>query len=185
MKAIAKFSIVTVAMLMSELASAQVITGDVTGGGEFDGTVTSSNAWITSSTLDGEAVNFWTFTANAGDTLSVTITSSAIEFGVSVYQGLVEQMELLIPGFDNQGDFGDNTYIAGTNPMTGAVGTYLVDITLPTSGIYTLAIGGEQGFSYDGVFAYDLDVDIAPVPLPAAGWLLLSGLLGLIPLRRR
>lgn len=174
------------ALLLLPVASfAQVLSGDVTGGGSFDGTVTSSSAWIESNALDGDQVNFWSFTANAGDVLSLVVESQAIEFGVSVYQGVVEQMELFLPGFSNFGDFGDNVFVAGTNPVTGALGTSLLNLVLPTSGVYTIAVGGESGFPLEGLFAYNMDVSITPVPLPAAFWLLGSALAGLGVFGRR
>jgi len=56
---------------------------------------------------------------------------------------------------------------------------------LPTSGVYTIAVGGESGFPMQGIFAYNMDVTIAPVPLPAAFWLLGSALAGLGVFGRR
>lgn len=188
MKGISRIAALCAALLLLPFASfAQVLSGEVSGGGIFNGSVTSSSAWIQSNPVDGDEVNFWSLTASAGDVLSIVVTSAALEFGVSVYQGLVEESELspIFGGFDNQGDFGDNFFIAGTNPVTGAVGTMLLNIVLPVSGVYTLAVGGESGFALEGLYGYSMDVDIAAVPLPAAVWLLLSGLAGLGAVRRR
>jgi hypothetical protein len=187
MKSLIRSSLLMLVLLLPMTSFAQVLSGDVTGGGTFNGSVTSSDAWIQSNAIDGQQVNFWSFTANAGDVLSILVNSSALEFGVSVYQGLVEAQELspVFGGFSNYGDFGDNLYVAGTNPVTGAIGTSLLDLVLPTSGIYTIAVGGESGFPLEGLFAYSMDVTVAPVPLPAAVWLLGSALVGLGFFRRR
>jgi len=164
---------------------ASFISGNIGSSGNYSGVVNSSNAWIDSNALDGAAVNFWTFTGQAGDVFSVVVNSTAIEFGASLYSGLAEQSELLFSGFNNAGDFADNIFIAGTNPVTGAIGTSLLNILLPTSGIYTLAVGGEQGLDFGGQFGYDMDVKIAAVPEPAAMLLFASGLLSLGLFHRR
>src|SRR5690242_9839032 len=83
--------------------------GDVGRGGVFEGSVNSSNAWIASNAVDGDAVNFWTLDATANALLSIFVISSSLEFGVSVYSGVVDNLELLFSGFNNAGDFGDNT----------------------------------------------------------------------------
>jgi len=187
MKNIIRAVCLWVVMLSPAASFAQVLSGDVSGGGSVASSVTSSDAWIQSNAIDGDQVNFWSFTANAGDVLSIVVNSSVLEFGVSVYQGLVEAQELspIFGGFSNYGDFADNIYIAGTNPVTGGLGTTLMDVVLPFSGAYTIAVGGESGFPLAGVFAYDMDVTIAPVPLPAAFWLFGSSLAGLGVFRRR
>jgi hypothetical protein len=47
-----------------------------------------------------------------------------------VYQGLIEASGLspIFGSFNNSGDFADNVFIAGTNPVTGAIGTSLLNI---------------------------------------------------------
>lgn len=170
-------------LLVPTLASAEAIRGDVSGGGSVSGVVTRDDAWVESNPSDGTEVNFWTLTANAGDTLSVYVSSLDIEFGISLYQGLVDDSELLL-GFNNTADFGDNTFVAST-PSYTATGTSLLSIVLLESGTYTLAVGGEDGGHSYGTFAYNMDVNVAPVPVPAAIWLLVSGLMGMGVLRRR
>jgi hypothetical protein len=183
MKALISIAAVLAAATFAHDANATLISGNVNAGGNFAGVVTSSNAWITSSAIDGEMVNFWTFDAHAGDSLSLFVTSPAIEFGLSLYQGVVEQTELLFAGFNNAGDFGDNLFIAGTNPVTGAVGTSLANILLE-AGVYTIAVGGEQGFGFDGLFAYDMRVDLVRVPEPGTLGLLGLGMLALFGMRQ-
>jgi hypothetical protein len=165
-------------------SQAAFITGDVTGGGSFTGTVTRSDAWVQSNPIDGMEVNFWTLSGNAGDSVSLFVTSSMIELGVSLYRGMVDELDLIVPGFNNAGDFADNLFVAGTFEF-GAIGAELVNIILPENGFYTLAIGGEQPIA-GTAFNYNLDVNVtSAVPLPAAVWLLGSALLGLGVMRRR
>ena len=166
MKARISIAAVLAAATFAHSANATLITGDVTDSGKSRRSASSqsSNAWITSSALDGQMINFWTLDANAGDSLSLLVSSSAIEFGLSLYRGIVEETELLLAGFNNAGDFGDNVFIAGTNPVTGALGASLLDIFLTDGGFYTIAVGGEQGLSFDGLFAYDMKVSRVPEP---------------------
>ena len=182
MKALISIAAVLAAATFAHSANATLISGDATTSGSYSGVVTSSNAWITSSALDGQMVNFWTFDANAGDSLSLLVNSSAIEFGLSLYRGIVEETELLFAGFNNAGDFGDNVFIAGTNPVTGALGTSLLDIFLAEGGFYTIAVGGEQGLSFDGLFAYDMEV--TRVPEPGTLGLLAAAMLTTFGMRR-
>lgn len=183
MKSFISKAALAIALLVPAISQAEFISGDVTGGGSFLGTVTRSNAWAESNPVDGTEVNFWSLSGSAGDSLSITIDSTTIEFGVSVYQGLVEAFDLISPGFDNAASFGENLFVTGT-PFFGANGTQLLNVLLPASGIYTIAVGGEQldfGTEYD----YSMSVGVAPVPLPAAAWLFASALLGAGILRRR
>jgi len=175
--------IALIALSLPLTSFASFISGDVTGGGSVSGSVTSSNAWVQSNPVDGSEVNFWTLTAQAGDLLSIAVISQQIEFGFSVYQGLVQQLDLLVPGFANDASFGSNIFVAGT-PSFGAVGTSLLNIALPFSGMYTIAVGGE-GFSFDPRFDYDMDVSVTSVPLPGTFWLMGPALIGLAVARRR
>lgn len=172
------------ALALPALSQADFISGDISAGGSFNGMLTRDDAWIEANPNDGTEVNFWTFTAAAGNTISIEVTQSAIELGFSIYYGLVEFNELfIVSAFEPFGDFGDNLFIAST-PIWSPVGASLLDVVLPYSGIYTLAVGGEEGGHGFGSFAYTFQV--TPVPLPAAAWLLGSGLLALGgALRRR
>jgi hypothetical protein len=183
MKKILHTAIALVALALPGLSHAAFITGDITGGGNFSGSLTRPSAWIEENPVDGLEVNFWTFTGNAGDKISISATSSVLELGMSLYQGTIDEFDLIVPGFENAGDFASLFFVAGT-PDFGAIGTQLADIVLPTTGAYVLAIGGE-GVGFDPSFAYQMTVATAPVPLPAGVWLLGSALLGLAAARRR
>lgn len=164
------------ALMLSLSAHATLISGSITGGGNYSGVVTRSDAWVLSNPIDGDEVNFWTLSGNMGDSVSIFVTSSDIEFGVSLFQGLVDEFELLVPGFNNTGDFADNILVAST-PGFGTIGTQLLNIILPVSGIYTLAVGGEAFSPFGSSFAYNMDIKVKPVPMPASMCLLIIGLL--------
>jgi hypothetical protein len=184
MKKIFNSLIALAVLVLPAMAHAQLnFSGDITGGGNFTGSVNRANAWIEENPIDGLDVNFWTLTGNAGDTFSFEVTSSTLEFGMSLYQGVLEEMDLLVPGFDNSESFAGLFFVTST-PEFGAIGTQLLNVVLPSAGAYVLAIGGE-GFGFENSYAYNLSVTAAPVPLPAAAWLLGSALLGLGALRRR
>ncbi len=164
------------------------ITGDVTGGGTFSDNINSDNGWITESPA-GNRVDFWTFTAQANDVLSVDITSQ-VDFGISVYFG--EVMDDLGFAFNNNGNFTDpttsnvGTYIDGTNGFFGTVGSSLSNITLANAGIYTIAAGGDLGFGASGPFSYSMDIGITnAVPEAATLPLIFGGMISLMMMRRK
>jgi len=165
-------------LALPALSSAAFITGDITGGGTFSGSVTSPSAWAEENPVNGEEVNFWTLTGRAGDRVSITVNSPALNYGLSLYRGLVEPFALIVPGFNNDGDFGSNVFVAGT-PAFGQAGASLLNILLASDGPYTLAVGGE-GFGFDDRFDYTMSVAVTPVPTPAAWLLLLPGVLALV-----
>ena len=179
------------ALTLAPAAQAAIVSGDVTGGGDFYGQVTSNTAWVQDNPFDGEEVNFWTFSANAGDSISIFVESvtnempQLLDAGISLYFGEITEMELLYGGFNHAGDFADNLLVATTNTFFGTAGNNasLLDILLEQGGIYTIAVGGEAAYSMHDSYNYDMNVQV--VPVPAAVWLLASGLLGLAGLRLR
>jgi len=179
------------ALALAPAAQAAIVSGDVTGGGDFYGQVTSNTAWVQDNPFDGDEVNFWTFSATAGNTVSIFVESlvnempQMLDAGISLYFGEITEMELLFGGFDHAGNFANNTLVATTNTFFGTAGNNasLVDVLLQYSGIYTIAVGGEAAFSLHDSYGYNMNVQV--VPVPAAVWLLASGLLGLAGLRLR
>jgi len=173
-------------MLILSTSAHAALSGDVTGGGSFSNQVATDNGWIVESAA-ADGVDFWTLNANAGDTVSIDI-SSVIDFGISVYLGSV--MDDLGFAFDNNADFIDplsgqlGTYIGGTNGNFG-VGGSLLSLMLPNTGIHTIAVGGDLGFGSAGPFSYAMNVNIVSVPEAATLLLLLSGIFALYFTRQK
>jgi hypothetical protein len=179
------------ALALSGTANAALYSGDVTGGGLFEGLVTRNDAWAQENPLNGDEMNFWTFSGVAGQVLSIGVTSlfnidgDNLDAAVSIYRGaLTSEFELLMPGFDNDGDFAGLSFLTGS-PSWGTIGNdvALLDIVLPETGVYTIAVGGEGFLNFDDDYGYQMNV--SAVPVPAAVWLFGSGLAGLLAMRRR
>lgn len=149
-------------------AAAMPITGDATGGGVFTDEVATFDGWA-SEAASGNGVDFWTLHGNAGDELSVNVSGDT-EFGVSLFGGTVGDI-LDVAAFSNNADFGDLSYIAGNTAFTGPFG--MLDLVLPSTRAYTLAVGGAgRGFAL-GPFGYEMN--IRQVPEASSIMLLLGG----------
>ena len=85
----------------------------------------------------------------------------------------------LATGFADLSSFGINWYEIGFNSIAATN----VPIMQNPDGSYRLSWQLQGGFSSTGTAT--MTMDIAPVPLPAAVWLLGSGLLGLVGIGRR
>lgn len=178
-------------LALSGTANAALYSGDITSGGLFQGLVTRNDAWAQENPVSGDEINFWTFSGVAGQVLSISVTSlfnvdgDKLDAAISIYSGVLNsEFELLMPGFDNDADFAGLAYLTGS-PTWGTAGNdvAVLDFVLPTSGLYTIAIGGEGFLSFDDDYGYEMNV--SAVPVPAAVWLFGSGLAGLLAMRRR
>ena len=172
-------------LAVSSASHAALYRGDITNSGNFSGSVSRNDAWVQENPVSGDEVNFWSFSGIAGKHFSVTITSTdngfdTLDAALSLYSGsLTSEFELIVPGFDADGDFAGLTFLSST-PIFGTAGNnaYLLDFLLPVTGVYTLAIGGESFLSFADNYGYSMQV-VNEVPVPAAAWLFGSALLGL------
>ncbi|MGP4845537.1 PEP-CTERM sorting domain-containing protein [Marinobacter sp. 1Y8] len=170
-------------VLIPYTANATVMS--LSGDGEYAASVDTDNAWLEENTFS-EGVDFWTFEVTTPTTLSIDI-ASAIDFGISVYAGeIMDEFQAIF--FSNSGDFSDGslTYVAGT-PAIPMPGSSLDNIMLATSGFFTIAVGGDNGFGMDGPHDYTMTVaglSSHEVPEPASFALLLAGGLALVARRR-
>jgi len=166
----------------------------------YEGTLTLDN-WATGTTTGrswtdeiGSEVGFWSFYGNVGDTVHLVghRLDGELDLVFSLYSGLTTADE---EDFNNDYDFGGLTYLNDGDDelppyLPGPYGDpALLYCTLPTTGWYTIAIGGYESDG-DGPYDYKLAMLSDPpgangVPVPAAVWLLGSGLLGLLGLRKK
>lgn len=185
------FAAAVCALVVSSASHAALYAGDISAGGSYSGAVTRNDAWVQENPVSGDEVNFWSFSGYAGNRFSVTITSTdngfdTLDAAISLYSGsLTSEFELIVPGFDADGDFAGLTFL-GSTPVFGSAGNnaFLLDFLLPTSGVYTLAIGGESFLSFADSYGYQMQV-VNEVPVPAAVWLFGSALVGLVGATRR
>jgi hypothetical protein len=185
------FAAMACALTLSSASHAALYAGDVSAGGNYNGAVTRNDAWVQENPVSGDEVNFWSFTGTAGGRISISVTSldngfDSLDAAISLYSGsLTSEFELIVPGFDNNGDFAGLTFL-GSTPIFGAAGNnaYLLDFILPTTGLYTLAIGGESFLSFADSYGYQMNV-VNEVPVPAAAWLFGSAIAGLAGIARR
>lgn len=139
----------------------------------------------TGNTGQGTDRDYFSFVVPAGATLASlvlldnTFVSGGVSFlGLQVGSQFTKSAEQIQPA-DLLGFLHYGTDLIGQDLLPLVDGTFT---GLP-SGVYTAWVQDTGG----GLAAYgfDFNVTAAPVPLPAAAWLLLSGALGLGALRRR
>jgi len=110
-----------------------------------------------------------------------------------------------IYGYTNQGEMGDLYYtelgnsanpaggpMANPGPFTNVLVTYWLDKEISSGSLFAWTFHTWFGFQDNGYNKYNTlstwavrDGDSAPVPIPGAVWLLGSGIVGLIGLKRR
>lgn len=177
-------------VLLSVAGTAQALPvhyfGELTGSGNYQGSVTSPDAWANPTfalNQNSQQVNLWGLNARAGQNLSLAVNGlDGLMGGFSLYYGEITNNDLLFSLFNNSGNTGNANYLTGTT--TFGSDSALSDITLNNSGFYTLVVGG-KGFGWNDEYRYNLDVTTASVPETGSLLLLGTGLLGMAVLRRR
>lgn len=174
------------ALALAPLVSSAAIVyeGDLGDSAVHNGSLPSESGWVQS---NGAAVDFWSFTAAAGETISLMVNSSATDIAFSLFSGTPDDVTQAA-WFVNDGDWDLFEFLTlSSNPGDEA----LLDFLLPSSGVFTLAIGGEvpDFLANDDLAPFGYSVQLtratAAVPLPATLWLLVPGVVGLAAARRR
>ena len=178
-----KWMAVLALTLAPTLASATIsYEGSLDDGEVQTGELPVESGWIQS---NGAAVDFWSFDGSEGESISLWAQSSVTDIAFSIYTGTPDEVSQPF-WFDNSSDWDLFEFVT----LSSTEGDEsLLDFILPSTGMFTLAIGGEvpDFLAEQGQFAYSLGLErqAVDVPVPGVGWLMLSGLAGLVVARRR
>ena len=148
------------------------------------GSLASESGWAQS---DGSNVDFWSFTGNAGETVSLFASSTATDVALSLFFGTPDALSQAT-WFSSDSDW-DLFELVTLSASAG--NESLLNLMLPYTGMFTVVIGGEvpDFLANDDLAPFDYTVALArqaaAVPLPASMWLMLPGLAGLIAASRR
>ena len=182
-----KYAISVILFLLisgSAVAAPVHYTGEISGSGNYSGSLDINSGWIDPPfglNSWGDHVDLWKINGTAGDTLSLALSSDQLALGFSLYFGEILADDLLYGLFDNDGDTGSASYLAGASLWDSA--QTLQDFVLDQSGFYTLVVGGRDFGGYDG-YQYDMSI-VHAVSEPSSLLLLSAGLFGLMGWRRR
>ena len=168
----------------SALAAPMHYTGDISGSGDYTGSLDINFGWSNPPfglNSWSDDIDLWAIDGTAGDKLSLALSSDNVALGFSLYFGEVNAADLLSGLFNNSGNIGSATYLTGAS-LWDSMQT-LSDFVLDQSGLYTLVIGGKDFGGYSG-YSYDMQVVQASVSEPSTLLLLSAGLFGLVGLRR-
>ncbi len=178
---------VVCATLLPALAHAQAISysGTLFSGAPAAGTA-NGFSWFLN---QGAGVSFWQFSANAGDTVTLSVNRLNANFdpGLSLYRGTTTADRSL---FNSASSWGGLTFLGSLDDehpafMTpGPNGDPFGSFAITTSGLYTVAVGGSLSTD-GGAYPFRITMtDVAAVPEPEDLALIAVGL-GLLALRRR
>lgn len=148
-----KVLVLLASLLVAVQANADIMSLDMPG--EATGSFSDESGWLNGDTAE---IDFYTFELAADTDVSFSLDTLFTSMGMSLYAGEI----LLDPGFlfSNSGDFFDFagvelTYLTGTDAFLPGAGNNELAAGLLDAGWYTLAVGGNEGFSF-GAFDYTL-----------------------------
>ncbi len=162
-------------LISNTVSSGSLLNGNIQNGDTFSGSLQYNKADVSSIHLD-VSVNGFDFTPAVGQFVATNgVNTDVLTFSSNS-----------IPDFANTSyafvtlSFIDNTGTLLNNPVT----------TLPDynmlMGFDAVTLNIEQnGFNNSGFTSYNLSGNVSAVPIPAAAWLFMSGLLGLVAVSRR
>lgn len=140
-------------------------------------------------TIDGTLEAFevdYQFFGFDGGSLTIAVDSSDFDPMISLFEddgSSVGNLTGTLLGTDDDSGGELNSLLSFTNLSEGqyvlAVGAFLMSESIARSGI---SEDNASSGSYTATFTPD--VNVSPVPLPAAGWLLLAGVCGLVATKR-
>ena len=165
-------------MLTGTVGNAQAGIINIDANGTVTGSVNGYDGWLNEDTFFG-GIDFLVFETFVDSLFSIEVVSD-IDFGISIYEGLIANDAP--PLFNNNNDFFDFsstlTYIAGT-PIFSALGSSLSNVALTNPGYYTVAVGGDDFMGPTGSIAYTASLtttEVQSVPIPSIPALLGMGL---------
>lgn len=148
-----KVLVLLASLLVAVQANAAILSLDVPG--TATGSFSDESGWLNGDTAE---IDFYTFELTADTDVSFSLETVFTSMGMSLYTGEI----VMDPGFlfDNSGDFFDFagtalTYVTGTDALLPGAGDNELAAGLLDAGWYTLAVGGNEGFSF-GAFDYTL-----------------------------
>lgn len=174
-----KWIAVLALVLIPAVGSAAIsYNGSLDSGAVQTGSLETESGWAQA---NGNDVDFWSFSGNAGESVSFIAESESTDVAFSLFTGEPDAFSQPF-FFSNDSDWDLFSLVTLSSTLGNE---YLLDFILPASGMFTLAIGGEvPDFLADGTgpFGYSLQMlsQAASVPLPGAAWLMLAGLAGLV-----
>jgi len=165
---------------------------------------TGAGAWMDSGNEGTATKTGWKHQTDIGiisvvEDMLISISASVVNgsvlnnFGMTVFEG----MDTNTGSYSHHGPWNTGTVSTNDNPFGTAGVSYLkhdgtVDATnlftfnAEAGKVYSLYLGGNGvGTWNNNVEGYQLDITTSPVPVPAAVWLMGSGILGLAGMRRK